>query len=234
MTPIRKTTTRTRPRNGSSSALPIIFGCAGIAIAIALLSQSTPVHCSSDSTSCSSPLPSNAKIKKIYVVYGNIDNKTLKLSRDFNFVMSQVANSNSRIDLDVMKNDTVENLHGDAANQDNLNQLDQLLSVTPSTEIAFTQALSRVAELVKYSNIPIRVAIIHPGTQDLEALKKIEVTANQIALLKPTQLKIWLIGLKPKNKLPTSKALHALRNSIEGSCIDEIQQCEKIIHKVFD
>jgi hypothetical protein len=106
-----------------------------------------------------------------------------------------------------------------------------LKEITSSNGLSLTASVKRILEITKNSSPKTKVTayLITRGTSDKKVLSEIGNISNQIKQLNRPNLKIYLLGLSPTNKIPTSSAFNPIASQMAGSCINDYSQCRGFI-----
>jgi hypothetical protein len=168
--------------------------------------------------------------QQAYIGYALQNPQQVERARAFNFEIAKSIRRRTTLNVDTFDGDSVNNLHSNPANRNDIQQLDsRLQQVTPSNDLALIAAINRVREQSKTGE-PLIAYIVHPGTRDPKTLAAIQRIAKEIALVKNAKIKIYLMGMSPALKIPTVTAFSPIGKLLGGSCTDEYTQCRKFLN----
>jgi hypothetical protein len=170
----------------------------------------------------------------IYVAYQIKDRSYMKFVRNANYEIGKNTNPKQQINIDIMIGDRVNNIYSTTAERTNIQQLDPLLKeISPADERAFIASVKRIQEILKSSD-NLSAYIVFSGSSDPKTLKAIASICQQIAGQNHKELKIYLLGLSPENKILTTAAFEAIAPNMKGSCIANYQQCRQFIDDLLN
>jgi major membrane immunogen (membrane-anchored lipoprotein) len=178
-------------------------------------------------TSCS-----KSDKSQIYVSHDTGSQDMSSFSRNANYELGKNTTSSQYLNVDIQDGNTVKSMYSKAANRSELQRLDApLKEITSSNGLSLTASVKRILEITKNSSPKTKVTayLITRGTSDKKVLSEIGNISNQIKQLNRPNLKIYLLGLSPTNKIPTSSAFNPIASQMAGSCINDYSQCRGFI-----
>jgi hypothetical protein len=172
---------------------------------------------------------------QIYASYDIGSQDTSSFSRNANYEFAKNTTSSQYLNIDIQDGNTVKSMYSKGANRSELQRLDaRLKEITDSNGLSLIASVKRIYEITKNSSPKTKVTayLINRGTTDRKTLTEIGNISNQIKQLTRPNLKIYLLGLSPTNKIPTSSAFNPIASQMAGSCINDYSQCRSFIDRI--
>jgi hypothetical protein len=170
-----------------------------------------------------------------YIAYSTNSQDLLDFSRNAHHDFAKNTTISQYLNLDILDGNATKNVYSKGANRNELHRIDARLNkITASNDIALIASVKRILEIAKSNNSKnkLNAYIITYGTSDPKILADILIICNQIKQLNPSNLKVYLLGLSPTNKILTSSAFNPIANQMGGSCINDYSQCRSFIDRV--
>jgi hypothetical protein len=180
-------------------------------------------------TQCIDPSTDNAQF---YVAYQLSSPEEIQFAQWVNEDLMRVLESDSLMNVDILKGDKAENLHNGPVDRRALKMLatQSLNEKEESSDKALIQAVQRAVNLAldKHQG-RLNALIVSTGTSDPGTIRTIRYIA-QTALKKGLKnFRLYLLGLSDSHKLPMAEGLKPLKAYLGGSCTQRVESCEEII-----